>query len=169
MTLLSAEEKKLDAELSLLSGLLNSFIQQHVEGEMEMKKSAGIKVDLKEVKQEMEEVVTVKESKAKIANEAAHELEEAKALYEKASVAAKELEAIKAENDKADTTVLQPALTRKAEASKEKVRLVGEVSELHKVMAEQQKKINEAVAGTDAKTSVMSGGKMIFCYSHWNA
>lgn len=163
MTRLAAEEKELDAELAVLSGLLDSFIQQHVEGEGEIKRSAAIKVELDEVAREVEEIKAVKEVKTKACSDATVALEEAKKTYKAASVQAKELEAVKAENDKTDTDVVQPALVRKAEASKEREQLVKEVSELHKMMAEQQSKMNEAVAGTDAKASIKLQGKKINC------
>ncbi|KAL3764844.1 hypothetical protein ACHAWO_006028 [Cyclotella atomus] len=151
---LSAEEKKLDAELALLSGFLASFIQQHVEAEAEVKRGVVAKAELDEVKAEVVEIIKVKEAKFKVRDDAAKDLEEAKKVHDTAAAAAKELETIKAENDKADAEVLEPALKRKAEASNEKERLAGEVNELHKVMAELQRKMNEAVAGTDAKTAV---------------
>lgn len=169
MSRLSAEEKKLDAELTMLSGLLDSFIQQHVEGEGEIKRSAGIKVELDEVNKELEELKKVKESKAKSDKDALTALDEAKKSHEAASVEARELETLKADNNMKDAGVLQPALTRKADASKEKEKLVGEMGKLHKLMAEQQSKMNEAVAGTDSKTSIKSKGEnfhheeYIFC------
>jgi hypothetical protein len=144
----------------LLSGLLDSFIQQLVEGESEIKRSAMIKVELEEVNQEVEEAKKVKEAKTKLVNDAANDLVEAKTLYEKASVLAKELEATKAENDKDEKTVFQSALLRKAEASKEKEKLAGEVNELHKVMALQQNETNRAVSDTDAKASILAEGEM---------
>eukprot|EP00956_Cyclotella_meneghiniana_P044145 scaffold303612_cov56-Cyclotella_meneghiniana.AAC.1 len=144
MSRLSAEEKKLDAELAMLSGLLDSFIQQHVEGEGETKRSAGIKVELDEVNKELEELKKVKESKAKSDKDASTALDEAKKSHEAASVKARELETLKADNNTKDAEVLQPALTRKADASKEKEKLVGEMGKLHKLMAEQQSKMNEA-------------------------
>lgn len=159
MSRLSAEEKKLDAELTMLSGLLDSFIQQHVEGEGEIKRSAGIKVELDEVNKELEELKKVKESKAKSDKDALTALDKAKKSHEAASVEARELETLKADNNTKDAEVLQPALTRKADASKEKEKLVGEMGKLHKLMAEQQSKMNEAVAGTDAKTSIKSKGE----------
>ena len=159
MSRLSAEEKKLDAELAMLSGLLDSFIQQHVEGEGEIKRSAGIKVELDEVNKELEELKKIKESKAKSDKDALTALDKAKKSHEAASVEARELETLKADNNTKDAEVLQPALTRKADASKKKEKLVGEMGKLHKLMAEQQSKMNEAVAGTDAKTSIKSKGE----------
>ena len=166
MSRLSAEEKKLDAELAVLSGLLDSFIQQHVEGEGEIKRSAGIKVELDEVNTELEEVKKVKESKVKSDRDALIALDLAKKSYEAAAVQARELETFKADNTTRDAEILQPALTRKSDASKEKEQLVGEMGELHKMMAEQQNKMNEAVAGTDAKTSIKSLGE-IFCHKDY--
>ena len=158
MTRLLTEEKKLDAELAVLSGLLDSFLQQHVEAEGEIKRSVGIKRDLEEEMQELDKMNKVKESKAEVERAAAQSLSEAKASYEAALAEAKELEAIKVGNDKTDANMLVPALTRKADASKEKEMLVSEVSELHKIMAEQQSKMNEAVSGTDAKAAKKSDG-----------
>ncbi|KAL3784417.1 hypothetical protein HJC23_001301 [Cyclotella cryptica] len=155
-SILAAEEKKLDSELVLLSGLLDSFIQQHVEGESEIKRSAMIKVELEKVNQEVEEAKMIREAKTKIANNAAKDLVEAKTFYEQASVLAKELEAIMAENDNDDKALFQPALSRKAEASKEKEKLAGEVNELHKMMALQQSEMNRAVADADAKASILA-------------
>ena len=125
-----------------------------------------IKVELEEVNQEVEEAKKIKEAKTKLVNDAANDLVEAKTLHEKASVLAKELEATKAENDKDEKTVFQPALLRKAAASKEKEKLVGEVNELHKVMALQQNETNRAVSDTDAKASILAEGEMeetVFC------
>lgn len=165
MTRLVAEEKKLDAELAVLSGLLDSFLQQHVEAETEMKRSVRIKIELEEQMQEVDKMNKVKENKVKVESAAAKSLGEAKASYEAALAEAKELEKIKAENDKTDAEVLVPALTRKAEAGKEKEELVKEVSELHKIMAEQQSKINEAVSGTDAKAFVKSEGESAVAFA----
>ncbi|KAL7489532.1 hypothetical protein ACHAW6_015159 [Cyclotella cf. meneghiniana] len=155
-SILAAEEKKLDSELALLSGLLDSFIQQLVEGESEIKRSAMIKVDLEEANQEVEEAKKIKEAKIKIVNDAAKDLVEAKTFYEEASVLAKELEAIKAENDKDEKAVLQPALLRKADASKEKEKLAREVNELHKMMTLEQSEMNRAVSNTDAKAAILT-------------
>ena len=161
LTRLSAEEKKLDAELSMLSGLLESFIQQHVEAEGETEKCAELKVELEELQSETSQLTKVKEDKVKIQDVAAKSLEEAKKIHEAASAGAKELEASKIENDKDDAEVMQPAVTEKAELGKEKEKLVSEMGELHKKMAELQGKMNEAAAGTDAKATIKAEGKPV--------
>lgn len=145
----------------MLSGFLDSFIQQHVEAEGEIKRRVVAQAELVEVKTEVVDIIKVKEAKFKVRDGAAKDLDEAKKKHDTATAEAKELEVIRAENDKADTEVLEVALTRKAEASNEKERLAGEVNNLHKVMAELQSKMNEAVVGTDAKTAVKAEGENV--------
>lgn len=156
---LAAEEKKVDAELSMLSGLLDSFIQQHVESEGEISRGVDIKDELERVQAEIEELVKLKESKVKIQDDEAKSLEEAKKEYEAAAAGANELEVLKNENDKAVVEVMQPAVAEKTELCKEKEKLVGETSELHNEMAKLQGELNEAAAGMDARTKVKTEGE----------
>jgi len=159
MVRLSAEEKKLDTELTELLGLLDSYTQQLSEGKSEIERSTRIKVEMVELDQELEEMKKTKKTKEEANKDAVNALEIAKNSFERASIQAYELETIKAENDKANIEMLQPALARKAEASKEKERLVKEVNDLHRDMAEKQSELNEAIACIDTKASIKSKGE----------
>jgi cytochrome c-type biogenesis protein CcmH/NrfG len=74
----------------LLSGLLDSFIQQLVEGESEIKRSAMIKVELEEVNQEVEEAK--KNLESYLAYEHLEDYQKSWTLYRLGQVYAREKE-----------------------------------------------------------------------------
>ncbi|KAL7526815.1 hypothetical protein ACHAXR_003425 [Thalassiosira sp. AJA248-18] len=156
LTLLEAEEKKLDMELAALSGQLDFLAKQGAEFEAEQQKSTTFKIDAEEVQRDIGELTSSKEGKSKEADASNAELLSAIAAFEEASKAVTDSNAEKAENEKATVEVLEPAVARKADAIKEKEELAGEVVELQKTIEQAQNSNKDSVADSETKVTAKS-------------
>ena len=132
LALLEADEKKLDGELAALFGQLDFLVKQAADFESEQMKSAEMKIEADEIQRDIDQIVSIKEGKAKEAEASSADLQSASAALEEAMKAVAEVNAEKLANDKAVLEVLNPAKIRKADAIKEKEQLAREVVALQK-------------------------------------
>ena len=154
LALLEADEKKLDAELAALSGELDFLVKQAAEFKSEQKKSVDMKVEADEIHRDIDDLVSIKESKAKEAEASNADLQSASTALEEAIKEVAESNADKLANDKAVVEVLNPANARRAYAIKEKEQLTGKVVALQKSV-EQIRSSNEDAA-TSSRARVIA-------------
>ncbi len=145
LALLEADEKKLDGELAALSGQLDFLVKQAADFESEQKKSVDLKVEADKIQRDIDQTASIKEEKAKEAEASNADLQSASAALEEAMKVMAESIAEKLANDKAVLEVLNPAISRKANAIKEKEQLAKKVVALQK-SGEQLQSSNEDAA-----------------------
>jgi len=163
LTILEADEKKLDAELAVLSGQLDFLIKQVADFEAAQKKSNEIKIVIDEVRHDIAELTLSKEVKSKDAEASNAVLENALMAFEEMTKLADEANSLKRKNEQAIVDVLGPANARKSNAIKEKEKLASKVVALQKTV-ETNQNVNQDTASTllelsNAKFNELEGHK----------
>ncbi|KAL7434575.1 hypothetical protein ACHAXH_009199, partial [Discostella pseudostelligera] len=163
LTILEADEKKLDAELAVLSGQLDFLIKQVADFEAAQKKSNEIKIVIDEVRHDIAELTLSKEVKSKDAEASNAVLENALMAFEEMTKLADEANSLKRKNEQAIVDVLGPANARKSDAIKEKEKLASKVVALQKTV-ETNQNVNQDTASTllelsNAKFNELEGHK----------
>lgn len=161
LSVLEADEKKLEVQLATLSGQLDFLTKQVADFEAAQKKSNEIKAVADEVRHDIAELILIKEAKSKEAEASDAVLQSALIAFEEMSTLADEANAMKLENENAIVDILGPANARKSDAMKEKEKLASKVVALQK-MVESNQKTNVDVATSirekvDAKSNELEG------------
>lgn len=132
------DEKKIDVELSALSGQLDFLTKQVAEFEAAQKKSNDMKVVAEDIRRKIAELGSTKEAKATEAEISSAALQIALEAFEGMTKLADEANAMKLENEVAMVEVLGPANAKKEDAIKEKEKLVSKVVSLQKTVEDNQ-------------------------------
>jgi len=150
---LQAEEKQLDDIEAPLSGQLNVMIDEVAEAESLMQKAKNFEPALEEVQQETEQLQMEYQELSKQEADSKQALEEATACLAEAKKYAKMVEEEKLRNDKEESEVMEPALSKKANAIKEKEKLAEEAAETHRIVQENETMNQNNITAYEAKYS----------------
>jgi chromosome segregation ATPase len=156
LSLVQAEEKKLDEELATLSGQLDFFTQNVADYEAQQQKFDEIKKEMEGVKSDIVELKTKKAFLDKVSEESSSSLKEAKKAYNKVKEAYDTIISEKAEKEKARDEAIKAAEARRTNAMKEKEILAGKIAKCHEELANQDRQDKDALHASEARVVAAS-------------
>ena len=156
VSLIQAEEKKLDEELATLSGQLDFFTQNVAEYEAQQKRSDEIKTKMEGVKSDVVELTSKTAITTKILEESSSALKEVDKSFDEAKKAYDTTKSEKVEKEKVGNEAIKAAEARRTKARKEKEILAGNVAKWHDEMANNEGKDKDAASVSKARVVAVS-------------